>query len=187
MKDALKSLFEDLLSTIVFLVLFAITGNALLTTAVSVAVGLGQITFEKWRGRPIAPLQGLSIALVFIFGGASYFAHDDRFIMFKPTLIYCAVGIAMLQRGWLDRYMPSIAHDNLPRAVIVGSGYAWALMMFALGVGNFAITMTSDRTTWALYNSIVPLAAKFAAFGIQYLVFRTLVVRNLRRPALKQA
>jgi intracellular septation protein A len=183
MREALKSLFEDLLSTIVFLVLFAITGSAAITVAVSVAVGLCQIAFETWRGRPVAPLQWLSIALVLIFGGASWFTHDTRFIMFKPTLIYCAIGIAMVKKDWLDRYLPTIAHDNLPRAVIVGSGYAWALMMFALGAGNFAIAMTFDRPTWVLYNTVVPLAAKFAAFGIQYLVFRTMIVRKLRRPA----
>jgi hypothetical protein len=68
----------------------------------------------------------------------------------------------------------------VPRSVIVGSGYAWALLMFALGAGNLVVALYYDRAAWTFYNAIVPLAAKFGAFGIQYLVFRLIVRTRLR-------
>ena len=71
--------------------------------------------------------------------------------------------------------------------VIVASGYAWAAMMLAVAAGNLVVAADYDRTTWALYNTVVPLAAKFAGFGLQYLLFRTIVRSRLRRPALENA
>lgn len=183
MNKALKTFMSDLLSTLVFLALFALTGNALLTTAVSIGVGIAQIAIEKWRGRPVEAMQWLSMGLVLVFGGAALLTHDSRFIMVKPTLIHFAVGAVMLKPGWLDRYLPEIAHANVPRKVIVASGFVWAAMMFLMGIANLAVAMTCTVATWALFNSAVPLALNFAGFGLQYAVFRIIVVRKRRAAA----
>jgi hypothetical protein len=89
----------------------------------------------------------------------------------------------MLRRGWMDRYLPQIVRDRVPSAMIVGAGYGWAGLMFALGLGNLAAVATGNIHAWALYLSIVPVAAKLAAFGIQYLLFRATIVRSLRQSA----
>jgi intracellular septation protein A len=183
MQHALKALFADMLSTIVFLALFAITGSVLLTTAIAIGVGIVQIAVEKWRGRPVEIMQWLSMGLVLVFGGASLLTHDDRFIMIKPTLIYAAVGTVMLRPGWQGRYLPEIVHAHVPEGVLVGCGYAWAAMMFAIALGNAAIVTFADRPAWVLYNSVVPLAGKFGLFGMQYLVFRTFIRGRLKRQA----
>jgi intracellular septation protein len=183
MKEALKTLFSDLLSTIVFLVVFAVTGSALETTAISIGVGIFQIVIEKLRRRPVAAMQWLSMGLVLVFGGASLITHDSRFIMIKPTLIHFAVGAVMLKRGWLDRYLPEAVHRLVPQSVIIGSGYAWALSMFALGIANVPLALYYDTKTWALFNSVAPLALEFGGFGLQYVLFRTIVHRALRRAA----
>lgn len=187
MGNALKVLVGDLLSTIAFVTLFKITGNAMLTTAIAIGIGLAQISFEKWRGRPVAAMQWLSMGLVLVFGGASLITHDSRFILIKPTLIQFAVGTVMLKRGWLDRYLPQIAHQMVPQSVITGSGYIWAFAMFALGIGNFVIAMTMNVTDWALYNAVAPLAVEFGGFGVQYVIFRAIVIHKLRRNAVATA
>jgi hypothetical protein len=63
-------------------------------------------------------------------------------------------------------------------------------MMFALGIANLIVAATCDRQTWALYITIVPLGAKFTAFGLQYMIFRTIIIRRLRgerQPAVATA
>ena len=181
MKNALKELFSDLLSTIVFVVLFAITGSAAFTMGVAIAVGVVQIGFEKWRGRKVEVMQWLSLGLVVVFGGASFITHDSRFIMVKPTLIHFAVGAVMLKRGWLDRYLPEIVHRMVPKPIIIGSGYVWAGMMFGLGIANFVLALTTSRANWALFNTVAPLVLEFGGFGLQYLAFRTIIIRKMRR------
>ena len=183
MGHALRAFISDLFSSIVFLVVFAVTGDALLTMIVAIGVGAAQIAVEKIRGRPVQTMQWLSLGLVLVFGSVSLVTHDMRFIMMKPTLIHFAVGAVMLKRGWLDRYLPEIVHDNVPQRVIVASGYAWSALMFVVGIANFLVAMRGDRETWALFNSVVPMGANFAAFGVQYLVLRAVVSRKLRQAA----
>lgn len=183
MNHGLKMLLQDMLSTFVFLGVFAITGNPVLTVAASIGVGLAQIAFEKLRRRPIPTMQGLSMVLVLVFGTASLLTQDPRFIMIKPTIIGSAVAAVMLKPGWLDRYLPEIVHRNVPKSVIFASGYGWALVNFAVAMGNLYVVYHYDRVVWAAYNSSASLIANFSGFAIQYVVFRTIVARKLRRDA----
>jgi intracellular septation protein A len=181
MITALKAFVSDLLSTIVFLIVFASTSNAPLAVGVSIAVGVLQVAVEKIRGRPVATMQWASLALVLVFGGAAIFTHDTRFVMVKPTLINFAIAAVMLQKGWLDRYLPQEAHDHLPRGLIIASGYVWSGLLFSLGIANFAVAMTCSFKVWAWYTGIVPTSVEIAGFGLQYLTFRFVGVRHARR------
>jgi intracellular septation protein len=183
MMTALKTFISDLLSTIVFLAIFASTNNAPLAIGVSMAVGVLQVVVLKLRGRPVATMQWASMGLVIVFGSASLVTHDNRFIMIKPTIIAFAIGAVMLQKGWMDRYLPQIAHDNLPRSLIVGAGYAWSALIFTLGIANFIIATTYSFKVWAWFNAVVPVSAEIAAFFVQYATFRIVGRRRARRAA----
>jgi intracellular septation protein len=183
MFTALKTFLSDLLSTIVFLIVFASTNNAPLAIGISMGVGVLQIVIEKVSHRPVALMQWMSLGLVVVFGTVSIVEHDPRFMMIKPTIIACAVATVMLQKGWLDRYLPEIVHDNVPRSVIIASGYAWAGLIFALGIANLVIAWTCTFKVWAWYSSTVPITAQLTAFGVQYLTFRMIVARKLRGSA----
>jgi intracellular septation protein len=60
------------------------------------------------------------------------------------------------------------------------AGYAWAALMFALGLGTIAVAMSGDLKLWAIYISVVAGSAKLAAFAIQYVAFRLLVTSRIR-------
>lgn len=169
-----------LFSIIVFVAPYATAGRALFATAVAMAPGLVQIGYQKLRRQPIDLMAVLSLALVVVFGGLALIAHDGRFIMAKPSIIHFAIRCAMLRRGWMDRYPPAVAHDNLPAGAIIAAGYAWAALMFGLGVTDLIVADSGGRQTWALYITIVPLAAKLVAFGLQYALFRACVIRRKR-------
>jgi len=126
-------------------------------------------------------MQWLSLGLVIVFGGAALITHDSRFILVKPTLIRFAVGSVMLRRGWLDRYLPDVVHRNVPLPLIVGSGYAWAASMFALGLANLWFVFHGSVAGWAAFNSAAPLTIEFAGFGLQYLLFRAVIMRRRRQ------
>jgi intracellular septation protein len=180
MRHGLLNLLNDLLSTIVFVAISLITGNDTLAIELGIATGIAQFLWALLRGQKIDAMQWLSLVLVVVFGGLALVTQDKRFMMVKPSLIYFAVGAVMLKRGWMDRYVPQIAHDNLPPGTIVFAGYAWAALMFATALGNLAVMWLCDFATWSLYISIVPLATKIAAFAAQYVIFRSLVTRKIR-------
>ena len=64
-----------------------------------------------------------------VLGGATLIANDGRFIMVKPSITHTAIGIVMLRPGWMGRYLPPIATDNLSQATSsLVAGYCWAGM-----------------------------------------------------------
>ena len=70
----------------------------------------------KLTGRPIDAMQWLALGLVLVLGAATLITQDSRFIMVKPTVVHWAIGAVMLRHGWMTRYLPPIARDNLPPA-----------------------------------------------------------------------
>jgi|SRR5579871_6118624 len=180
MRIALRQLFLDFLSTIAFVALYSLTGSRALSIGVAIAIGVGQLLFARWRGRAVDSMQWLALGLVVVFGGASLITQDNRFIMVKPSIIHAAIGIVMLRRGWMDRYLPSEARDNMPEHAALIAGYGWAALMFALAAVNLIVALTQPFYVWGWYVAVIPLAAKLAAISAQYLIMRSLVIRRLR-------
>ena len=179
MQVALKHLLLDFLGNAFFFVIVASTGNVMLAIAVGISVGLVQIAVQKYLGVPIPPIQLMASGLVVVFGGAALIGNDPRFVMFKPSISRFAIGIVMLRRGWLGRYLPEITRKTLPPTVIERAGYAWAAVMFGLSILSLIVAATVGVQTWALYAMIGPTAIKIVAFIVTYLVLRAMVSRRL--------
>ncbi|WP_421932672.1 inner membrane-spanning protein YciB [Phenylobacterium sp.] len=174
---AARPLVMDFLATIVFLILVALKVDPTLAAGVAIAIGVGQVAVLKLTGRPVAPLQWLGLGLVLVFGTASLLTHDIRFLMVKPTVIYLLIGGAMLQRGWMLRYMPPIAAGHA-EDVMVAFGYVWAGLMFLSAVAN-AVVAIAFTDHWVAFMAIFPMASKIALFAVQYLTTRAVVRRRI--------
>ena len=179
MKQALRQLLSDFLSAILFLVVYLVSGNLVAAAALAIAAGLAQFARLKLNGRPIEPMQWMSLGLVVVLGGLTLVTQSPRFMMVKPSIVHFAIAGIMLRRGWMMRYMPEIVQRNVPEAVITATGYAWAALVAALGVANLVIAVSFDFATWAWFVSFGAVGAKLVAFALQYVVFRTLVRRRL--------
>jgi intracellular septation protein len=182
MRTALQQLLSDLLSAIVFLVVYGLSGSVTVATATAVGVGIAQIAVMKLTGRTVDLMQWLALGLVLVLGAATFITQDSRFIMVKPTVIHWAIGVVMLRRGWMARYLPPIVRDNVPASVIVKLGYAWAGLMFLLGALNAFIAVTMSFQAWAWFITFGAIGAKVVAFLAQYWLLRSLVRRKLRSP-----
>jgi intracellular septation protein A len=179
MKDVFGKLLTDFLSTIVFLAVYLTTGNVVLATSVAIAGAVAQVIYSRVKGEPLAFMTYASLALVIVLGSATLLTNDPRFVLAKPSIAHFAIGAIMLKRGWMLRYMPPRVTETIPEYV-TAAGYAWAALMFALGLGTIAVASTGNLRLWAIYVSVVLVGAKVAAFAIQYAVFRILVTNRLR-------
>lgn len=186
MTSVFARLGSDFLSSIVFLIIYSVSGDVVLATAVGIAAAIAQVIYARVRGRPLGFMTYASLALVIVLGSATLLTKDPRFVMFKPSIAHFAIGAVMLKRGWMLRYMPPIVVENIP-GLITRAGYAWAALMFLLGLGNIAVAMTGDVKLWAFYISFVAFGAKIAAFAIQYVAFRFVITRKLRGEAATAA
>jgi intracellular septation protein A len=174
-----KGLAADLLSSLIFAGLFAGTHDVALSIGIAIAAGAAQIAYAKLRGHAVDAMQWMSLGLVIVFGGASLMTHDPRFLMFKPSLIYCAVGAVMLKRGWMNRY---VVPEALAWSADVTTvfGYLWAAMMFLTAGLNTYLVMTGDVKTWVVFLAIFPAASKLSLFAVQYLATRTITIRRMK-------
>jgi intracellular septation protein len=187
--NGVKLLLLDLASTIVFLVLFLLTHNTILSVSLGMALGLAQIGTQFVRRRSIDTMEWLSLFLVIAAGSATLLTDDPRFILFKPTVVYAIVGVVMLKPGWMNRYLPDIAKAVIPDVAVV-VGFVWAGLMFISAVVNAFVALTCSVATWALVMPIFGVVSKLAVFlaGFAAMRFigrrRVLAMPPLERDAL---
>jgi intracellular septation protein A len=173
--QAARVLFLDLASTILFLIVYLATDNLYVAVGLGMVLGVTQIAWTLVRRQPVGSLQLLSVVLILASGTATFFTRDPTFVMLKPSVIYCIVGLVMLKRGWMNRYLP-------PRAAPVADvattfGYIWAGMMFASAGLNIALALTLDAKSWAAAMSAWGIISKIGLFLVQYAVM-TMVGRR---------
>lgn len=182
MATVFRQLFVDFFSTIVFLVVYAATGDILIATGVAIAGAVGQFVRARIKQQKLDIMTWASLALVVVLGCATLLTKDPRFVLVKPAIGHFAIGAIMLRRGWMLRYSPPIIRDNVPELAIK-AGYVWAALMFVLGLGVIAVAMTGDVKLWAFYVTVIAIGAKVLAFAIQYVIFRIIITRKLRAEA----
>lgn len=180
-----KWLLLDLLSTVFFLVVFSVTNNIYIATAMGIGIGVAQVAWLKLRARPVDLMQWMSLGLVVVFGSATLLTHNPHFVMVKPTLIYIAVGVVMMKRGWMTRYIPPVAMED-GADLITGFGYIWAGLMFFTAAANLVLAM-GDPKLWVTFLAVFPAGSKIALFFVQYLTMRVVITQRRGRKAALSA
>ena len=183
MKDLFESgklLLLDMAATLFFLGLYLLTHNIPLSVVLGMALGIAQIGWQFARGKPIDTMQWMSLFLVLGAGTVTLITNDPRFMMIKPSVIYIIVGVVMLKRGWMNRYLPPIAIELVPDIAVM-LGYAWSGLMFFSAALNVVVALNFDVVTWSVTMSIYGIASKALMFLIGYTVMRTIGVARYRR------
>lgn len=183
MAAVFRQLFTDFFSTIVFLVVYAATGDIIIATGVAIAGAIAQFIRAGLRREKLDIMTWASLALVVVLGTATLLTKDPRFVLIKPSIAHFAIGAIMLRKDWMLRYSPPMVRDNIPHLATI-AGYAWAVLMFVLGAGVVATALTGDVKLWAFYVTVIAVGAKILAFAIQYVIFRVAITRKLRAAAV---
>jgi intracellular septation protein A len=173
-----RFLLQDLASTILFLILYLLTDNLFLSVGIGMALGVAQILWALVHRQTIGSMQWLSVVLIVASGTATFFTHDPRFVMIKPSVIYAIVGIVMLKRGWMNRYLPPEAEPVKDIGTLFG--YVWAGLMFFSAVLNIALALNLDAKTWAAVMSGWGTSSKIGLFLIQYATMNMVGKRRAR-------
>jgi intracellular septation protein len=178
--EAGKLLLLDMAATLFFLVLYLLTHNVPLSVVLGMALGIAQIGWQFARRKPIDTMQWMSLFLVLGAGTVTLITNDPRFMMIKPSVIYIIVGVVMLKRGWMNRYLPPIAIELVPDIAVM-VGYSWSGLMFFSAALNVIVALNFDVVTWSVTMSIYGIASKAVMFLIGYALMRTIGVARKRR------
>ena len=175
-----KFLAYDMVASLFFIGLYALTKSLPISVGFGIAVGVAQIGWDLWRRRPIEAMQWLSLALVIIGGPGAIVAHDMRIVLMKPSLVYVIVGVTMLKRGWMNRYLPVEAQRWVPD---LGErwGFAWAGLMFLSAAINLVAALRLPFLQWGEVMSVWALGSKIAMFAVQFATMRWIGRRRALR------
>jgi intracellular septation protein len=183
MKQALWHLIEDLLSALLFLLVYADSGSLRVAIGAIVLFGVVPAARLVLRRRHVEPLRWASLGLVLVLAAAAWLAQSPRFIMARPSAVHFALAAVMTNGGWMHPHLNAIAQHNVPKGLVVATGYGWAVLMATLGFTNLIIALYFDLEAWAWFVAVISPGAKIAALALQYAVFRSIVRRRLAQAA----
>ncbi len=183
--DAGKLLLIDMAATLLFLLVYLVTHNVPLSIVLGMALGLAQIAWQFARKKPIDTMQWMSLFLVLGSGTTALLTDDPRYVMIKPSVIYMIVGVVMLKRGWMNRYLPAIAIQWVPDVAVI-FGYLWSGLMFFSAALNLIVALNVSVTTWAVTMSIYGFVSKALMVLIGIAVMRSIGVARGRRQQLQR-
>jgi intracellular septation protein len=180
---AARALLLDMASMVVFLLVVLITDNLYWSAAAGMAFGVAQIGWQLVRRQTIEALQWLSLVQVLAAGTATMLTDNATFMMLKPTVLSVVLGVVMLKRGWMNRYL-SPAVIDLEGDIGTLFGFIWAGLMFLTGALNLVLALVLDTKDWSVAMSAWGLGSNIALFLIQYLVMSLIARRRSAEKAL---
>ena len=170
---AARVLLLDMASMVLFLVVVVITDNLILSAALAMVLGVGQIAWQFYKREPVEALQWLSVVQVLAAGTATLLTDNAIFMMLKPSVVAVILGVVMLRRGWMNRYLPPVALATMADVGVI-FGFAWAGLMFFTAALNVAMALVLDTGTWAAVMSAWGIASNVGLFLVQYFIMNVI-------------
>ena len=165
----------DLLPVLAFFATYNVAGHYVpdaeriyVATEVLLAVTVLQIAVQWLRTRRVSKMLLVSAGLALVFGGLTIWLHDDRFIVWKPTLLYGLFGVAMIVSPWVsDRPLIQRLFEHQLKAeprIWRVTNLVWSLLWFFLAAMNAVFVLYFSRDAWVNWHTAnTPIVM---AFGV---------------------
>ncbi|MGC3985719.1 MAG: septation protein A [Pseudorhodoferax sp.] len=135
-------------------------GTAVLMAATAVQMG---VTYALER--KLQTMQKATLALVLVFGTLTLVLQDERFIKWKPTVLYAAMAIALAVTVWVFKknFLKMVLGSQLelPDAVWMRLNWAWVSYCLFMSVVNGYVAYAFSTDAWVdfkLWGYVFPLA-----------------------------
>lgn len=167
----MKLLF-DLFPVILFFIAYKFFG-IYTATAVAMLATIAQIIYCKIKHGAVDNMLIISGVLIVVFGGATLFLKDPKFIQWKPTILYWLFGAVLLGAQFFYKKNPMRAlmekQVSLPDTVWTTLNIAWAVLFIFLGCLNLYVAFNYSEDTWV----------NFKLFGITGIMFVFIIAQTL--------
>ncbi len=134
-------------------------------TAVLMAATTAQMAIIYAIDKKLTTMHKATLALILIFGGLTLFLQDERFIKWKPTVLYTAMAVALAVALWVYRknFLKMMLGSQLalPDPVWNRLTAAWVLYCLFMAAINSYVAAFFSTDAWAnfkLWGYVFPLA-----------------------------
>ena len=115
--------------------------------------------------RKLTALQKITLGMILVFGSITLALHDKRFIMWKPTVLYAGMSIALAVAVWGTKtnFLKTMLGSqlDLPDAVWNKLNVAWIGYTAFMSVSNAYVATYYSEDAWAdfkIWGYVFPLA-----------------------------
>jgi intracellular septation protein len=157
-------LLLDFLPILLFFGAYKLDGIYTATAVLMAATAL-QMGYIYMTERRLQPIHKITLVLIMGFGALTLALHDERFIKWKPTVLYAGMALALAWFQW-------IAHRNvlklllgsqlsLPDGVWARLGAAWVTYCSFMSILNGYVVVHYSTEAWVgfkLWGYAFPLA-----------------------------
>ena len=134
-------------------------------TGVLMAATVLQMALIYGIDRKLQAMHKLTLVLILLFGTLTLVLHDDRFIKWKPTVLYTAMAIALAVAVWvLHKNLLKLllgSQLSLPDAVWHRLNVVWVLYSAFMAAINAYVVLYYSTEAWVsfkLWGYAFPLA-----------------------------
>lgn len=121
-------------------------------TGAFIASAIAALAFSKFYLGKVSPMLWLSTAMIIGFGTLTIYFQDERFIQWKPTIIYVTFGVLLIG-GWfrgkaLLKVLLEAAFDGLSDEGWLKLSFNWGLFFLFLAVLNTVLMYALSFESW---------------------------------------
>ncbi|MBJ7536756.1 septation protein A [Marinomonas transparens] len=147
----MKILF-DFLPIVIFFVVYKMTGDIILATAVLIPAAILQVGYTWLKYKKVEKMHLVSLILIILLGGATVLMGDGDFIKWKPTIVNGLFAIVFFgsqfigERNIIQRMMGDKL--ELPFKVWRTLNLAWVGFFIVSGLTNLYVAFTYSEEIW---------------------------------------
>lgn len=157
----MKALFE-LMVVVLFFITYFLTKNIIYATAVALVFGIIQAAWTWLKFKKLETMQWISLILIIAFGGATILFRDERFIMWKPSVLFWVMAIGLGGSHFFGKNIlkTTLGREiKLPEIIWFRLTIAWVIFFAVMGVINLWVAFHFTRDQWVSYKL-------FGSFGL---------------------
>lgn len=165
-------IFADFLALILFFLTYWYTKDVRLATAVAVVIGIIQAGYSWFKFKKLETMQWISLGLIVVFGGATIILNNPVFIMWKPSLLFWAMGLSILISHMVGKNGIKLLLGKeltLPEFVWKNLAYIWTVFFLVMGLINLAVAYQFSFDQWVTYKTFGSMGLMFVFFVAQSL------------------
>lgn len=149
MSLAMQKVLFDFLPLLLFFIALKV-GDIYWATGMAMLASVAQIVYLWWRKRPIELMNWVNLFLILGFGSATLYLQDQRFIQWKPSILYWLFALFLLGAQWLFHkngiQLLMGKHIQLSPIVWKRLLYAWVIFFIVMGVLNAIVAFSGYFT-----------------------------------------
>lgn len=125
-------------------------------TAVLMSAAVAQTAVMYTIDRKVTTMQKITLALILVFGSLTLWLQDERFIKWKPTVLYFAIALSLSVAVWTFKksFLKLMlgSQIDLPDRIWMRLNIAWIVYCLSMAIVNGYVAAFFSTDAWVNFK-----------------------------------